>query len=340
MSSFAKSASGKKSSSGPSTSLPPPSYATRPPKGHKVTESGRYDDEYDEDAEDDYEIEGEDEAPKGKGKERAGTRSRQQQYSDNEDEAPKGKRKGRAGTKPRREEYSDDEDDCPRGKGKGKGKPRRCDHSDDEREYGREDLSRAVVRRAKSPSDQESDNDSDRGRDSRRRKNKTQVSNRTGGHSKSVTRSHGRGGDEEDDDDDDQQITVGRWGPVSIDQLLPGMTAAILRTFDISLEKLESFCERGKIREDRRDGSANLDKIYPLFPDHMRARWEDIQEEAKRKVREREGRGGHMNPSSGPAAIYNTPVIVLSPLREPCCGDRRCLIGTCRRCEGTGWRLY
>ena len=333
MSSFAKSASGKKSSSGPSTSLPPPSYATRPPKGHKVTESGRYDDENDEDAEDDYEIEGEDEAPKGKGKERAGTRSRQQQYSDNEDEAPKGKGKGRAGTKPRREQYSDDEDDCPRGKGKGKGKPRRRDHSDDEREYGREDLSRAVVRRAKSPSDQESGDDSDRGRDGRRTKGKSHGSNRKGGQSRSVTLSRGRRGG---DDDDDEQILVDRWGPATIDGLSPAFKMGMLHTFNISLERLQSFCERGKIREDRRTREVNLDKVYPLFPPYMRAQFEDFLEAMDKDETVSERRDGY--PRRDPS--LDTPVIVLSPVREPCWGDRRCFIGTCRRCEGTGWRLY
>jgi len=303
-------------------SPPSPSYDTRPPKGYKTTERG-YDDLEDDD---------DDQEP--------AQPNRPQRAATN-----------RAG--PCQYDIESEDETVPRGKGKGKAKRNQRDDSDDERGHGRDDLSRAVVRRNKSPSDEDyrprpkstkggrrkesyssdeqSADYSDRGRDGRRNKGKSQALIRAGGRSKSYKH-------REEDDDDDERITVERYRNVDIQDLSLETTRHIRDIFELPYGKIESLCERGKIRFDNKTKKLNLEKIFPLFPDYMRSRWEDFQEEMKRAEREPEERGGHMMTNTmtrglASVSLYDPPVIGVME-RVRCFGDYRCRTGRCRRCRG------
>ena len=334
----------------PEAALPPPSYETRPPKGHKTTEKGY------PDSEDDIEQEtAQPNRPQRGGTNRAGpSRPVKQSVREERSEEEYNVRVKKGKTRPYQYDEESEDDMQPRGKGKGKAKRSQRDNGDDDHGRSREDLSHAVVRRNKSHSDddyrprpkstkrgwrkesrsseEESANDSDRGRDGRRNKGKSQALTRTGDRSK--YNKH-----REEDDSDDERITVERYRNVEIQDLSLDAVKCIMNNFEITYVKLDSLCERGKICYDNKAKKLNLEKIFPLFPDYMRSRWEDLEEEMKRDEHDSGDRVGHLRTNTmtrgfASVSLYDAPVVAIVKTR--CFRDWRCARGKCDYCHGTG----
>ncbi|MCJ1246918.1 hypothetical protein MMC30_004129 [Trapelia coarctata] len=363
MASIMKGGWGKKkpgSTATPEATLAPPSYETRPPKGHKTTEKGYQDSEDDNDGEESAQ-------PNRPQRNRAGpSKPAKQTLREDLSEEEYDARDKKGKSRPRQYDNESEDEIEPRGKGKGKAKRNQRDDNDDERGHRREDISRAVVRRNKSPSEEDyrlrpkptkggrrkesgsSDEESadylDRGRDGRRNKSKSQALTRAGGRSKSHKY-------REDDDEDDERITVERYRNVDIQELSEDMIGSIQGIFSISSVKLESFCERGKIRYDNKTSKLNLDKLFPCFPDYVRSRWEDVQEEMKIEEQDSRDRRGRLTTNTmnrgldlasnlglASVSLYDPPAIGV--VERFCYGDRSCLSGKCRFCCGTGVKLF
>ncbi|MCJ1480642.1 hypothetical protein MMC06_000797 [Schaereria dolodes] len=282
-------------------SMPPPGYSARPPKGHtSVNEdsedykppqptrprSGRSraaavsDDELPpprprnarppptEDNSD------EDDAPPARPK-KGGRAPRDASVEDNyEDRRPTKSSKG-DGRQPKEEEEDYESDRRPPKPSRRKAP--RDDYSEEQEEDDRElrpTRHNRLTRYGRRDNSDVEESDSD-GRHSQRKdlnRNGSKALTKSSGKSKALAKSRNR--QDEGSDSDEETINVSRFKPLSFWNLNPVSIDTIARIFQVDDAQIETWCERGRIKGDRKTGQLSMKKIFELFPSHHQKRWE------------------------------------------------------------------
>ena len=294
--------------------LPPPSYATRPPPGHRSGPSKSRQGAPNPDSEDeDGQLLKKAQASRPKRRvaepeESAHSRAYFPDEGELNDSYCPANGKGESHYPP----YSDEEvSGDEKYSGKGKGRTRHThypDESDGGHDPNGEEIGRALVLRKDTRPDNGAGIFSGRDTDRRRWRDRDDGSdhggerryvsgNREGSEVLVRTRDIPRGLREaarphsRERDEDDDMIKVKRYSNLSYREIPPHVLRVILSIFEIPPSTVRSFCETGKIRWDAKEEKLCLDRIYPLFPSYMAARFDHFWEETRGMMEEEQIHG-------------------------------------------------
>ena len=311
-------------------SLPPPSYAERPPT--------KYTDDSDSESRDDEVSE-------------PGHRS---------NKAPPRARPVKSHNF-RSDEDNDLEDFIPAPKSK-KGKGRAKDHTDDDRiankshnrrrkemstqadcnDYDDEDednvpirrkarSSKALVRKQPTGSDYEdmldagSEDDVHTAGHSSRTRATSQALARVG--KSSSAKKHRR---ERYNDDNVDEYYSPKWRRTSIHRLGEMRRWLIAEIFEVSDLVIADWCAEGMIKADPEIPDLNMDKIFPLYPGYIKNRWKDAMKRYKRELKEERN---ELQPTVVREVVHHVVPVAMAP-RIPRRGVYYEAYGPC---PGCGW---
>lgn len=122
--------------------------------------------------------------------------------------------------------------------------------------------------------------DEDEGRDGY-----SQAVTRTGGQSKAISTYNKSS--KQNMSDGEETITVKRFRPVRFNELGSEFLDKLTSICGVSIADVKDYCENGKIEYDERTKKMRLERLYELFPGHVRARLE-FEMEKRVAMRDRE----------------------------------------------------
>ncbi|MCJ1376226.1 hypothetical protein MMC20_007467 [Loxospora ochrophaea] len=261
---FGKKKGGSSSSQVPKAPPPdhlPPSYSTRPPKSHRITEIDSEDDEPEQAS---FSAEAsETEEERQPSRPRRGGRGR---FEEDARQPARPQREGR--------NYFEEEDEAeavrPSTKPKGKGRSMR------------EDSQAMVPYHGGNRNDEEHGEGAD-----------DYIDNHHGGRQRGISnaaKSYGHRQEEKE-----EMLVVPRFKPYDFrDMASTQVPGKICKIFGVSYPQIQIWCETGKIRKDGDDVWPNIDKIFPLYDPTKKAQWDDYIESLKhleKKVLKAEAEG-------------------------------------------------
>ena len=193
--------------------------------------------------------------------------------------------------------------------------------------------SKALVRRQPTGSDYEDMGDSESEDDvpTDRRRNRTRAASQalaTVGKSASAIKNRR---ERYDDDNVDENYSP-KWRRTSIHRLGDTRRWLIGEIFEVSDLAIESWCIEGMIKADPEIPDLNMDKLFPLYPGYVKNRWKDAMKRYKRELKEQRN---ELQPTVVREVVHVVPVAIASPI--PRRGE---FYEAYRRCPICGWEQW